>query len=174
MMEKLMRKTAPIGLLVIIFILCACTTFAQEGKPKYVGVGKCKLCHLKAHKQWETTEHAKAFESLKSGEAKKLSTNPVEDSKCLKCHTTGFGEPGGYDIAAKDAALEGVQCESCHGAGEKYKDLKVMKDKELSIKNGLVVPTEETCKKCHNEDSPTFDKAKWNFKEVFEKVKHTK
>lgn len=169
-----MKKLSMFGLAFIISISVVFTASAQEGKPKYVGVGKCKLCHLKAFKQWETTEHAKALETLKGEEAKKYSQNPAEDTKCLKCHTTGFGESGGYDIATKDPALAGVQCESCHGAGEKYKELSIMKDKELSIKNGLVIPNEETCKKCHNEEGPTFDKAKWNFSEKFEKIKHTK
>ncbi len=169
-----MKRISAAGLIIIILVSVAYITFAQGENAKYVGVGKCKLCHLKAYKQWEVTEHAKAFESLKSEEAKKYSQNPTEDPKCLKCHTTGLGEPGGYDVTAKGPAFENVQCESCHGAGEKYKDLKIMKDKELAVKNGLIISTEETCKKCHNENSPSFDKAKWNFKEKFEKVKHTK
>ena len=54
------------------------------------------------------------------------------------------------------AALEGIGCESCHGAGEKYipikKANKTFKWAEVAAA-GLVSPKEETCLACHNKDS---------------------
>lgn len=150
---------------------------------KYIGVAKCGMCHISPKRTWLETKHAKALESLKTDEAKKYSANPDTDPNCLKCHVTGYNQPGGYVIpTAGDAqsetlakSMEGVQCESCHGPGEKYKDIKVMKDKALAMQNGLIMPTEEVCLKCHNnKEAPTFVEGKWDFNARVEEIKHTK
>ena len=65
---------------------------------------------------------------------------------------------------------EGVGCEACHGPGSLYKSRKIMKDKEASMKVGLIIPDEKTCIKCHNEESPTFKEFK--YAEMLEKVAH--
>ncbi|MBD3161164.1 MAG: hypothetical protein GF346_03185 [Candidatus Eisenbacteria bacterium] len=121
----------------------------EEAKFKFVGEAKCKFCHQgekngKIYEQWQASDHAKAFESL--GEAHQ------GDEACLKCHTTGFGEPMAAGATAKK--LQGVQCEACHGPGSEYKAMKVMKSHELSLENGLVVPDEELCKSCHVAELP--------------------
>ena len=42
-----------------------------------------------------------------------------------------------------------------------------------AVAAGLIEkPGEEVCVKCHNEESPTFDKSKFNYKEMAEKIKH--
>jgi hypothetical protein len=134
----------------------------------YVGAKKCKICHkgAKHGEVWEKFEagpHAKAFETLKKkGEEK----NP----KCLECHVTGFNK-GGYKVGDADAEkFEGVQCESCHGPGSAYKKKSIMESKDESIKNGLIIPNEETCKKCHNKNSPTFKG--FDFKTYYKKIDH--
>jgi hypothetical protein len=47
-----------------------------------------------------------------------------------------------------------------------------MKDKDLSISNGLIVHDnlEDFCISCHNSESPTF--VKFDFAEAWEKIKH--
>ena len=45
-----------------------------------------------------------------------------------------------------------------------------MKDREFSMENGLILPTEEVCKTCHNEESPTFEA--FNFAEMSAKIAH--
>jgi hypothetical protein len=45
--------------------------------------------------------------------------------------------------------MAGVQCEACHGAGNDYKKVSIMKDRDASIANGLIIPTQETCDGCH-------------------------
>ncbi len=65
---------------------------------------------------------------------------------------------------------EGVSCESCHGPGSAYKKMKIMKDHEKSLANGLIVPTEKVCKTCHNEKNP-FHKP-FDFKKMVAKVQH--
>ncbi len=64
---------------------------------------------------------------------------PAFDASCLKCHATN-----------NDENLTGVQCEMCHGAGADYKKMSVMKDREQSIANGMVIPTQETCSGCRD------------------------
>jgi hypothetical protein len=82
----------------------------SESDYKYVGNKKCKSCHLDVHKSWAKTRMGTAFETLKPGHAKEAKTqfgfdaakDYTSDAKCLPCHTTGYGKPGGYVIPAAD------------------------------------------------------------------------
>jgi hypothetical protein len=161
----------------------------------YIGAAKCKNCHSAAdtgdqHGQWTKMKHARAYENLASDAAKKAGAErgvaePQKDPKCLKCHTTGFGEPEehfkkGFEIAA------GVQCESCHGMGENH-----MKARMAAAMGGgegegfgdeapaysalpegevVSVPKEATCRACHNAESPTFER--FCYYEAREKLRH--
>ncbi len=170
-----MNRSLNIGFIAIIVSL-SFTARVGADDPKYVGIGKCKLCHPKQYKAWQETKHAKAFESLKTDEAKKYSADAAKDEKCLVCHLTGLGKAGGGYVSDNDAAntkLEGVQCEVCHGPGEKYKDVKIMKDKALALKNGLIEPSEKACLTCHNDKrAPTFKEGAWDYKKYYEQIKH--
>ena len=151
----------------------------------YIGSKACKKCHSDQHKAWKKTDMAKSFEVLLPGkgeEAKKkfgldLKKDYTKDKTCLPCHTTGFGKPGGYVIppegdsaAAKKlqkqaAAMQGIQCEACHGPGslsskykkknEKYKWADLVEKKLL---DGVRFPDKELCLTCHNNKSPTVKK----------------
>ena len=51
--------------------LLAVHTFAQEKKPQYVGVAKCRPCHMlpakgNQYKVWQEGPHSKAIETLKN------------------------------------------------------------------------------------------------------------
>ncbi len=129
----------------------------------YVGVKKCRMCHMKEYKSWAKTKMANAFELLKSGVAADAKTKAgldankdyTTDAKCLGCHTTNG-----------KADMPGVQCEACHGPGSAY--MKVMmtnrnfKLADIQAK-GFVLPNEKTCTKCHNPQSPFFKS--FNFEE---------
>jgi len=143
-------------LIAVCVLFVASTVFAAD----FVTSQKCKMCHKGAKKgevfeKWESSSHAKAFETLK---AKGEDKNP----KCLECHTTG------YDGSAYKE--EGVGCEACHGAGSDYKSMSVMKDKAKAMAAGMTMPDEAACKKCHNEKSPTFKG--FNFAEFSKKIDH--
>lgn len=113
---------------------------------------------------------AKAFELLKPGvaadvkRAHKIDPDKdyTNDPNCVGCHTTGYGQPGGFVSLAKTPTLVGIQCEACHGPGGGYMkpELMSLKNKEYKrsdlIAAGLVVPSAETCKTCHNEKSPFY------------------
>lgn len=154
-----------------------------DEKYAYVGSKACKKCHLKLYKSWEETKSAKAFETLKPGQAaqakQKYDLDPkkdyTKDKSCLKCHVTGFGCKDGYAIPDPDdekavkraQALEGSGCESCHGPGSEY--IKVLKEIQKSKRKykveelyavGLKKMGASACTSCHNDKSPTYDESK--------------
>lgn len=160
--------------------------FAQTPQFEYVGVSKCKMCH-KSEKSggqytlWENSKHAKAFEALASPKAMEIAKakgieDPQKADACLKCHATAAAVPA--DKRTEDVKLEdGVTCETCHGPGSAYKKKSVMEaiytGAEKGETYGLTVANEETCKRCHNEESPTYDKSKpFDFKVMSEKIAH--
>lgn len=151
-------------MLLLCMAFFACTALNAQNS-KYIGASKCKMCHNKPDKgeqynKWVAGPHANAMKSLTGDDA----TNP----ECLKCHSTA----GAVDasLIATLKAEEGVSCESCHGPGSAYKGASVMKDRELSMEKGLILPTEEVCKTCHNENSPDFKG--FNFDEYMAKIAH--
>lgn len=153
------------------------------GEATYIGSSKCKKCHLAEHKSWSGNKHGKALETLMPDQAAETKTKHNLDPKkdystdatCLACHTVGFGKTGGYAVhdtkdekAAKEMKdLAGVGCESCHGAGSEYSKLheEIMKSKrkykvEEMYAAGMTKIEEATCKTCHNDKGPTFNKSK--------------
>jgi hypothetical protein len=150
---------------------------------------------LKLYKSWKKTKTANSFEVLKPGvkaEVKaKLKFDPqkdyTKDAKCLECHTTGFGLPGGYKIPepgdsksakqAKDNA--GITCEACHGPGSRYVPVlkTVMKKKRKYTQDELCQLGQfkvgaRVCVTCHNLRNPTAEQDDhFNFAEY--KVKDT-
>jgi hypothetical protein len=158
-------------------IVIACMLFLFSNvllaQNKYVGAKNCKMCHMSKGKQyptWNESKHAKAFETLKSEKALKIGkekgiATPSTDAKCLKCHSTAAAIPA--NLNGGITKEEGVSCETCHGPGSAYKAPAIMRNKAESIKNGLIIPDEKLCVKCHNSESPTFkgfDYAKYNAK----------
>jgi hypothetical protein len=171
-------------LLVAVAILIAVSLVAASDTPaaaehQYVGVDACKMCHKKEEKgnqfgSWEGSKHAQAYATLGSDAAKEVGAkmgiaDPQQSPECLKCHATGYGADASM-FDAKYKIEEGVGCESCHGPGKDYKNIKIMKDVEAAKANGLIIPDEGVCKKCHNEQSPTY-KA-FNFEERSAEIAH--
>jgi len=165
-----------------VVLIFSSTVSAQN---KFVGVKTCSMCH-KSEKQgkqfdiWKNSEHSKAFQTLTTNKADEIAKakglkNPAAESpECLECHVIGFG----VDEKLLDKNFnykDGVQCETCHGAGSAYKIISVMKDKKKSIDAGLrefkdTAAIEEFCKTCHNKRSPAYKEFK--FKESWDKIKH--
>ena len=145
---------------------------------KYIGAAKCKMCHMKPPKGeqynvWLKGPHANAMKTLAGEKAMAIAkekgiSDPATDPACIKCHSTvGHIDKG---LVAGIKMAEGVSCESCHGPGSMYKGASVMKNRELSIKKGLILPTEEVCKTCHNEGSPT--SKSFNYEESVAMIAH--
>lgn len=151
--------------ILFLFFLCICfaTGPATGEDAAYMGVKKCKVCHIKIYQTWKETKHAGAFD--------KLNEQEKQDSKCIECHTTG-----------KDVAFPGIQCEACHNPGCKFTSATIMNKKKYSadpegqrkmaLEAGLIiVPDETSCKQCHNERSPHYKG--FDFKARNEEIKHT-
>lgn len=117
-----------------------------KGIAGYVGMEECGFCHKDAVEFWKKTVHAKAWETLVAAEKD-------ADYDCVKCHLTGWEQPGGSNLAFNES-LRDVQCEVCHGPGS----LHVAADGKEK-KSSLVRATpEDVCIRCHNkEHSDTFD-----------------
>jgi hypothetical protein len=147
----------------------------------FVGVGGCAMCHRSPAKgnqfgSWQSSKHSKAFEVLGTDAAKAAAAkagvtgDPQKADACLTCHVTGHDAPAAMKSAKTYKPEEGVMCESCHGPGNDYKAMNIMRDKEKAVANGLMMPTKETCVKCHNDKSPTFKG--FNYEEMLKKVAH--
>ncbi len=175
-------KTQISKLTFFLIIFIPITFLAQEAK--FVGAKKCGMCHKAKMgdqlKIWRESKHASAFETLLSEEANKISKEmgfgekASEASECLKCHATAY-EVDASLIASSYKVELGIQCESCHGAGSKYKKKSIMKDHAKAVANGLVEfadekAIEEHCRTCHNPESPTY--MEFTFKEKWEEIKH--
>ncbi len=162
--------------LAVLALFAGTILMAQDFK--YIGAAKCKMCHMKPAKGeqynvWLKGPHANAMKSLATDEAKKIATekgiaDPTTDAACVKCHATvGHIDKG---LVAGIKMSEGVSCESCHGPGSMYKGASVMKNRELAMQKGMILPTEEVCKTCHNEESPTYKP--FNYAEKSAQIAH--
>jgi hypothetical protein len=133
-----------------------------SGKYRFVGNAKCRLCHREFFVGRKQDAHESALKSI--------SEIPGYDSpKCLPCHTTGFGMPGGFVSYEKTPRLADVQCEGCHGPGSVHV--------ELRTKGGFLAGTDrrpqlrKMCSSCHT--------SRWNrsfsdLDKAFTKYKHAK
>jgi len=165
----------------LILVLAAMVLFTagiSSAQNKYVGVKKCTMCHDKmakgdANAVWGKSQHAKAFETLKSKEAdeiakkKGLKKSAAESPECLKCHVPGGGTAAGVTNS------EGISCEGCHGPASAYLMVHNKKGNEAKAKEaGLIVSADngKMCEKCHNSESPTFKG--FDFKKMWPKVEH--
>lgn len=165
-------KKSIIFVLSVLFLSLTMLNNNVQAQHKLVGEKMCSACHKGAkgkniHEKWQSTDHAKAFETLKGSKAKEVAakmkiSDPTTSDKCLGCHVT--------NTAKKD---EGVSCESCHGAGSDYKAMDVMKNPELAKQKGLIMGKGDAslCKKCHNPNSPTYKPFDYNKK--WPMVKHS-
>lgn len=170
--------------LVVLFVSYLNGQTETEKKPHgFVGASTCGMCHKseKAGKQldiWSSSKHAGAYKVLQTKEAdaiaveKGFTTPAVKTDACLKCHAVGYNVDATL-LGAKFKVEDGVQCESCHGAGADYKDMKVMKSKDDAISKGLIVhaDVEKFCVTCHNTESPTYKEFK--FEDMWSKINHS-
>lgn len=182
-----MKRIVFILALAFAFMVAVSITFAQtagsDSSHKYIGVGKCKMCHSTdkigaQFKIWQSSKHAQTFADLASDTAKAVAKargidDPQKAPQCLKCHETAYGQQASM-FEATFNPQDGVQCEACHGAGSDYWKMQTMKDihdKKIDpAQVGLVVPNQEVCVKCHNEESPFYHG--FDFSDYSAKIAH--
>lgn len=169
-------------LTLIAFFLLLSTLNAQTFK--YIGAAKCKTCHNsedagRQYKIWSESLHANAMKSLSSSAALEYASknniaDPVKEPLCIKCHSS-FG-PENAGLIDEDVELsvnEGVSCESCHGPGSAYKSRSIMLDLAKSKENGLILPEQKVCEKCHNNSDNPFNKP-FDYEAAKKKIAHYK
>ncbi|WP_242340268.1 MULTISPECIES: cytochrome c family protein [unclassified Anaeromyxobacter] len=122
-----------------------------KGVSSYVGAGAskgaCRACHPDAQSHWQTTAHSAAYETL-------VRVGRQFDLACVRCHVTGWKEPGGACGVAQVAGREAVQCEACHGPASAH-----VRDPPGHI--AREVPATR-CRSCHTpEASVRFDLARY-------------
>lgn len=176
-----MKTINAVSLIVAIVFLVPTVASAQN---KYVGTKSCFMCHQtekqgKQKDMWLKSTHAQAYKTLRTAKAdeiaksKGISGPAAEAKECLECHTTVADAKlldKGFDVK------DGVQCETCHGAGSTYRTMTIMKSREKSVAAGMrefkdADAIEAFCKTCHNPKSPVYKEFK--FMESWEKIKHT-
>ncbi len=169
-----MKKISNVALLTAITLLFTLSTYSNISAgdaPQFTGVKTCGMCHKKADvgeqlKIWENSKHANAYKTLQTAEADKIAKDleiegkAADAKECLSCHAVGYDVDASLK-AKKFKVEQGVQCESCHGAGSKYKKKSIMKDHAKAVAAGLneykdAAAIKAQCETCHNEKSPTF------------------
>ncbi len=124
----------------------------------------CKMCHRYEYFLWKKSKHFHSFhESLRKA-------NKTFDPECLKCHTSGFKQDGGFMSVNITPRLVDVQCEACHGPGIEHifaimRGNVAEKSRQHKTYEKL---TENSCLKCHTKsNSPEY-----KFGAYWEKIKH--
>ena len=141
------RNACWVGLAPILLLSLTLWTWAAEEPGSYVGWKGCGGCHEKAAGDWQQSRHAKAFESLKK-------TGQEGLPGCIRCHVTGYEQPGGFIDYELTPALTGIQCEECHGGAKKH--TAAPEKGSITLRPGI-----ETCRRCHTPgQDPTFDYSK--------------
>lgn len=116
----------------------------------------CAPCHPEQVEQWQTTDHAKAYETL-------VEKSKQYDPNCLACHTTRFEQPEGFSMKLQQPELVNVGCENCHGFAEDH----LMSETELIPTPS---PDMQLCLECHTSDRcPGFEE---DAPVVFDKITH--
>ena len=186
--------------------------------PYFVGALSCNGgCHDPWYEAWKDSSHGKTYDLLKPGvrgDAKKKAENYIKDKLlkyggrdqayvdkidvinfdftkeplCLRCHTTGFGQRGGYDpekteILPGEPHKEQVGCEMCHSVkgGSQFRIL--MKNTRGDFTSAQAEKlgkrydnnTGHVCKRCHEHPNTPFQpsldpKYKFNFEERRKRV----
>jgi peroxiredoxin len=111
----------------------------------FSGNDACAVCHPLQAATWSYTDHAFAFNDLVTRAADR-------DQKCVGCHVVGFGEKGGYAVAARDAHLENVGCETCHGRGGGHLDKRATAASASTPAStaSAAMDLRAACERCHD------------------------
>lgn len=116
------------------------------------GTEACQKCHSNDCQQWSQTRHGHAWQTL-------VDKQSHMDPYCQHCHTTGYGQPGGFRSVALGQSRQNVGCESCHGPGQAH---------VLRPATHTIYDARDRCLQCHDhENSPKF-----NYDEFWAAITH--
>lgn len=202
-MYKILKNLSLALVAMVLVIGNSDPAFAKKKKvpasPKYVGAVKCNgSCHDPYYQAWKNSPHGGTYKLLKAGERaeakKRAKLDPDEDYTtnplCLRCHTTGYRQKGGFKAAdskkpsaidPSEPNLEQVGCEMCHSVAGGSQMRVVMKNTKGDFakadieKYGQRWDYANVCTRCHTHPKTPFlpsvhDKYKFNFEERKMKV----
>lgn len=107
----------------------------------FVGAAACGECHQEQYQSFMA--NSRKAHSWKSVEKMQGKLTESERRECYACHTTGYGQPGGFISLAGTPELANVGCESCHGAGGVHAESGDASDIRRT-------PEVAMCSTCHN------------------------
>ncbi|MDB5298956.1 MAG: cycA1, partial [Phycisphaerales bacterium] len=108
---------------------------------RIAGSESCAACHRAENESWAHSGHGHAWQTL---QPRGFHVDPY----CLQCHTTGYGQAGGFVSVRRSAALVGVGCENCHGPSQAHVH-------DPKVRTPFVAL--DQCVRCHDhENSPNF------------------
>ena len=112
------------------------------------GTDTCQKCHKDDCSLWRKSKHTLAWNSLKAKDAR-------FDPDCQRCHTTGYGLPGGFASVGSGGRLTDVGCENCHGPSQAHV-------KDPTVLTAYYAQAKDRCVSCHDrENSPKFNYSKY-------------
>lgn len=106
----------------------------------------CAGCHYDAVRQFDMTRHAHSYDVLAAAQKS-------GDPECLRCHTTAFGQDGGFTTLTATPQFRHIGCISCHTS---------LAQADLKRHAARALPrtrvAEAVCRTCHDAQwSPEFD-----------------
>ncbi len=135
-----------------LFMATLAAKRTQKQNRVYATEATCLTCHAKEHGAWSQSGHSRAYPALQE-------VNKSFDPECLICHTTGFGQPGGFISEIDTPELQNVQCEMCHGPRLEH---------SRNPQGGFAGEARAACGKCHvKKHSPKFD-----FSRYWPRIRH--
>jgi hypothetical protein len=140
--EKCRWRLLWVGTLLMLLIVSSGHAESDPEK-RFVGSQACQECHETEYENYSS--YAKKATSYESVTVMAKGLTEAEQRECFACHTTGYGQPGGFVSAATTPHLKDAGCEVCHGPGSIHIDSEDPEDIAYDI-------SIEVCKSCHNSD----------------------
>ncbi len=139
-----MKFFAGMASMVAVFVLGMGLAIGDSPPQEYVGSQRCEPCHSQEYENF--MEHASKARSDENVQLMLDKLTPAEQRECYECHTTGYGEPGGFESFEETPELGHAGCEVCHGPGSEHS---TTADPDL-IQADLSI--EEHCAPCHEDE----------------------
>ena len=133
-----------IGVFVVVSFLTGLYSVSRasdQNEATYVGTESCKECHEVEYDNFKA--FAKKATSYESIQKMQKGLTPEELKDCFSCHTTGYGQPGGFVSIEKTPHLADAGCEVCHGPGSNHVESEDPDDLAVEL-------DAESCLTCHN------------------------
>ena len=135
--------TLTVGMFVTLYAvaLAADAKNTVDSDATFIGSAACQQCH---EQEYDTfAKHSKKAHSRQNVEKMRAKLSQKELEACYACHTTGYGQKGGFVNYEKTPYLGDVGCETCHGPGSVHAD---SGDTATITRK----PSVESCLVCHN------------------------